>query len=167
MAQPSFVPITEADQVRAVMQQPTPTYVAGRPSELRQPVVPHGKGFGKPGPDQGYALKLAHGLKSEIVLQSSESLHDVEVGTALLGARRASLYGRAPSVYDLKVALGIFGFLVDAPDDLVAYRLPLFQAVSHRWEAQRVLVDSVPEEALRLSPDEARSSVTNWKATLR
>jgi len=87
------------------------------------------------------------------------------VGAALIAARRASLYGRAPSVYDLKVALGLFGYLAAAPADLVAYRGSLFQAVSHSWVAQRQLVDSVPEAALRLTPDDAVAA--SWTTTLR
>ena len=132
---------------------------------MRTPNAPKGKGFGKPGPDQGYALKLAHGMKDRIVLGENEELHDVEVGAALLAARRASLYGRAPSIYDLEVALGLFGFLSEAPSDLVAYRGTLFQAVGHYWESQRKLVDSVPEASLRLTPAEAAAA--NWSSTVR
>lgn len=166
MAQPSFVPITQADQVRPTTRQADPTHVTGRPSELRTPDAPHGQGFGKPGPDQGYALRLAHLISERIVLAEGEDHHDVEVGAALLGARRAAMWGRAPSVYDLEVALGIFGFLDTAPADLVAYRKGYFQAVSHAWMAQRALVDSVPEAALRLTPAEAANAASSWRTTL-
>ena len=166
MAQPSFVPITEADQVRSTIAQPVPTHLAGRPGEMRTPRSSRGAGFGSPGPDQGYALKLAHGLASTIVLAPHEERHDVEVGAALIASKRASLFGRAPSVYDLQVALGLFGYLAEAPQDLVEYRGSLFQAVSHRWVAQRELVDSVPEAALRLAPAEAAASASTWRSTL-
>ena len=166
MAQPSFVPVTEADQVRPTLRQADTTHVTGRPSEMRTPDAPHGTGFGKPGPDQGFALRLAHLISERMVLVDGEVHHDVEVGAALVGARRASLWGRAPSVYDLEVALGFFGYLGVAPADLVAYRGGLFQAVGHSWMAQRALVDSVPEAALRLTPAEAAASSSSWRTTL-
>ncbi len=166
MAQPSFVPITEADQVRPTLRQADPSHVAGRPAEMRTPDAPHGKGFGKPGPDQGYALRLAHLISERIVLADGEDHHDVEVGAALIAARRAAMWGRAPSVYDLEVALGIFGYLAPAPADLVVYRTGLFQAVSHAWMAQRALVDSVPEAALRLTPAEASGVSGSWRSVL-
>ena len=40
MAQPSFVPITEADQVRPTMAQPSSTWLSGRPAEQRSTSVP-------------------------------------------------------------------------------------------------------------------------------
>ena len=70
-----------------------------------------------------------------------EDRHDVEIGAGLLAARRASFFGRGPCVYDVEVALGLFGFLAPAPEDLIEYRRILFQAVGHQWMAQRALVD--------------------------
>jgi hypothetical protein len=166
MAQPSFVPITEADQVRPTTAQPHPTWVEGRPSEERRPTVRTGAGFGSPGPDQGFAIKLAHQMKGRLVLEAGEDAHDVEIGAALVASRRASHFGRAPAVYDLEVALGIFGYLAPAPPELVAYRGSLFQAVGHSWEAQRALVDSVPSSALLLSPEQAAASSDDWRAVL-
>jgi len=166
MAQPSFVPITEADQVRPTAAQPTPTWLAGRPSEQRQPKIRAGKGFGSTGPDGGFAIKLAASYADRLVLTPGEDHHDVEIGAALVASKRAARLGRAPSVYDVQVALGIFGFLSEAPSDLVEYRKGLFQAVGHAWEAQGVLVDSVPDEALLLTPDEAAASSSAWRDVL-
>lgn len=101
-----------------------------------------------------------------MVLHEGEDRHDVEIGAALLAGRRASLYGRAPSIYDLEVALGLFGFLGDAPIELIAYRRGLFQSIGHSYTAQRALVDSVPEASLRLSPAEAAAEVSDWRARL-
>ena len=166
MAQPSFVPITEADLVRPSMPQPVPTHVKGRPSEVHSPITPSGDGIGSPGPDQGYALTLIHGIHDRVVLREDEEFHDVEVGIALLAGRRASLFGRAPSIYDVEVALGLFGYLAKAPEDLVTYRKAAFQAIGHSYVAQRQLVDSVPESSLRLSPDEAASGSSRWRQLL-
>jgi hypothetical protein len=166
MAQPSFVPITEADQVRPTSAQPSPTWLEGRPSEVHTPQAPSGRGFGSPGPDQGFAIKLAHGLKGRLVLAPGEDAHDVEIGAALIASKRASGFGRAPSVYDVQVALGIFGFLGEAPEGLIEHRRGLFQAVGHSWVAQRALVDAVPDAALALGPEEAASSSSAWRSVL-
>ena len=166
MAQPSFVPITEADQVRPTMAQPSSTGLSGRPAEQRSTSVPHGGGFGSPGPDGGYAITLAHRLADRMVLTEGEDRHDVEIGAGLLAARRASFFGRGPCVYDVEVALGLFGFLAPAPEDLIEYRRILFQAIGHQWMAQRALVDGVPETALRLSPADAAASAESWRQVL-
>jgi hypothetical protein len=122
---------------------------------VRSPVLPSGRGFGTTGPDQGYALTLAHRLAPRLRLADGEDRHDVVLGVALLGARRAALAGRAPSIYDLEVAAGLFGYLADAPEDLVEHRRGLFTGVAHSYDVQRALIDAVPEPSLRLTPSEA------------
>jgi hypothetical protein len=88
-------------------------------------------------------------------LADGESAEDVIVGCALLASRRAALAGRAPSGRDVAAALGLFGFLQDAPADLVADRRARFRSVAREYDAQRQLVDSVPEATLLLPPDQA------------
>ena len=90
-------------------------------------------------------------------LTEGETEHDALLGCALIAARRAALYGRAPSIYDVQVALALWGFLVDAPADLVATRRLAFSSVSHDYVAQRALVDATPEASLRLSPAQAQA----------
>jgi hypothetical protein len=166
VTQPSFVPITDGQRLRPVMAQPTATHVTGKAAEMRSPEVTTGDLFGSPGPDQGYALLLAHHMSDSLVLRDDEDAHDVEVGAALLAGRRASLYGRAPAIYDLQVALGIFGFLTGAPADLVEVRQVLFRSIGHSYAAQRRLVDAVPERSLRMTPDQAASSTAKWRANV-
>jgi hypothetical protein len=165
VAQPTFVPVADADLVRPSIPQPVPTKARTRPGELRAPTVPTGRGIGTTGPDQGYALSLVHRLAPTLALRDGEDRHDVAIGVALLGARRAALAGRAPSAYDLQVAAGLFGFLGVAPDDLVAHRRTAFRGVAHAYDAQRALVDAIPEAALRLTPDEARETDL-WRVRL-
>ena len=73
------------------------------------------------------------------------------------------MFGRAPSIYDVEVALGIFGFFDSPSTELVAYRRSLFQAVGHSYTVQRRLVDQVPEASLRLSPAEAAERSGAWR----
>jgi len=159
MTQPTFVPITEADQVRPARHLHVPeAWTASRPAELRTPTALKGRSVGTPGPDAGFALRLAARFSHDLKLTEGETEHDVLLGSALIAARRAALYGRAPSIYDLQVALALWGFLVDdPPGDLVAVRRQAFSSVSHDYVAQRRLVDAIPEESLRLTPAEAQA----------
>lgn len=166
VTQPTFVPITNAEKVRPAVPQPVPGRAVVKDGQVRVPSQPTGALLGDPGPDQGYALLLAHRASDRLVLRRDEDRHDVEVGAALLAGRRASMFGRAPSIYDIDVALGLFGYLGDAPEDLVEYRRALFQSIGHSYAAQRALVDSVPEAALRVTPAQAASLATDWRSTL-
>lgn len=164
MTQPTFVPIAEADQVRPARHLHVPgPWTASRPAEATGPTVRHGRTIGTPGPDSGFALRLAKRFEDELQLDDGESAHDVLLGVALVAAKRAALLGRAPCVYDVRFALDLWGFLgdvkstpgaPDTPEGRRAARKAAFSGVSHDYAAQRALVDSVPEEALRRTPDE-------------
>ena len=158
MTQPTFVPIAEADQVRPARHLHVPgTWTQSRPAEVVGPVRQRGPDMGTPGPDSGFAFRLARRFEHALRLTEGESEHDALFGAALVAAKRAALFGRAPSIYDVQVALNLWGFLDDDPPELVATRRAAFSAISHDYVAQRQLVDSVPEEVLRLSPEEARA----------
>ena len=158
MTQPTFVPIAEADQVRPARHLHVPgPWTTSRPAELVGPTMRRGAGIGTPGPDSGFALRLAHRFEDELELGEGESAHDVLLGVALVASRRAALFGRAPCIHDVRLALNLWGFLDDAPADVRATRRAAFSSISHDYVAQRALVDAVPEETLRLRPDEVRA----------
>ena len=155
MTQPKFVPIAEADQVRPARHLHVPgSWTASRPAELVVPSRIGGRSMGTPGPDAGFALRLATRFVHDLCLGEGESEHDAVAGIALIAARRAALFGRAPCVHDVRFALNLWGFLSDAPDALQETRRAAFSALSHDYEAQRALVDRISEDTLRLSPDE-------------
>ncbi len=157
MTQPTFVPIAEADQVRPARHMHVPgAWTTSRPAELVVPERQRGRGLGTPGPDSGFALRLARRFEHELKLDSDESEHDVILGVALVASKRAALYGRAPSVYDVRLALNLWGFLDDAPAELRAQRRAAFSSISHDYVAQRGLVDSVSDDLLRLNPEDVR-----------
>jgi hypothetical protein len=170
MTQPSFVPITEADQVRAARRLHVPgPWSPDRPAEIRVPVRRHGRMMGTPGPDQGFALRLARRFEGRLRLEAGEHAEDVLAGAALLASRRAGMFGRAPSVHDLVVALSLWGFLEDAqdaPPELIAARRAAFAGAAHDYDVQRALVDGVPEALLRLAPTEVGSRAEGgaWRA---
>jgi hypothetical protein len=170
MAAPEYVPTATSDRLRVSERLPTPeAWRADRPGEVvhdgGQPV---GDGFGTPGPDQGYALKLARLWEPKLVLSPGEKIDDVMAGCTAVALRRAGLLGRAPVIYDLEVAFAGWGFLTSAGADLVAFRKPLFEGAAHDYQVQRPVADQVPETTLRLAPAEVRERLGNgeWRALL-
>ncbi len=158
MTQPTFNPIDDASAVRK--STPTPTPELGRPLKvglLRSPTSKSGRGRGTPGPDGGYALRLADHLGHQLVLTPRENLHDVEVGLAALATKRAGLAGRGPTMTDLKAAADLFGFRDQATEELTVDRLRRFSGLGHSYFALRRFVDSVSDAALRQDSDAVRT----------
>jgi hypothetical protein len=144
--------------------------VADRPTDIagRQPVGPR---LGYQGPDQGYALTLAAHIRDELQVQAGEHVDDTVAGCTAIAMRRASMYGRAPVIHDLRIACTIWGYLDPSPPaELVDLRRPLFAGVAntlHHYDERRALVDSVPEETLRLRPDEVIAAYpSDWRRLL-
>jgi hypothetical protein len=166
LTQPDYVPISGPDQVRPAYDLRTPReWRADRVAELRLPLQAAGPELGIPGPDQGYAMLLAHKLFApRLSLTGGVTSEDAIVGAALVGSARAALFGRAPVAKDVELALVLFGFLGDAPDDLLQWRSPLFQAAAHHYAQQRRIVDVVPEQTLRLTPDAVRRRLHEWRS---
>jgi hypothetical protein len=153
MAAPKFSPVDPLERARSY-ESPDHVpdgWVADRPGDLpgRQP---QGTRLGYQGPDQGYALALAKRLKPELRLQPGEDADDALAGCTAIALRRASLFGRAPVIHDLRLALTIWGFLdPNPPADLVDRRRAAFEGVAdtaRHYDALRALVDSVPEATL-------------------
>ena len=165
MTQPSYVPIVDADQVRPAYQLRTPLpWRADRVADLRGPGQPRGKEMGVPGPDQGYALLLAHRLFEErLQLSSGVTAEDALQGATEVASARAALFGRAPVASDVEMALVLFGFLGDAPEDLVAWRTSLFRGAAHHYEQRRRIVECVPEETLRMKPKQVHFEMGQWR----
>ena len=76
-------------------------------------------------------------FEDRLELTGGITAEDALVGCAAVASRRAALFGRAPVAKDIELALVLFGFLGGAPDDLVAWRAPLFQAAAHHYHQQR------------------------------
>jgi hypothetical protein len=159
VTQPTFVPIAEADQVRPARHLHVPgSWTTSRPAEVAVPAVPRGPSVGTPGPDSGFALRLANRHEHDLRLGEGEAAHDVLLGVALIASRRAALFGRAPCVYDVQFALDLWGFREDISAEEQAVRRGVFSSVSHDYVAQRAVVDRTTEETLRLTPAEARGA---------
>lgn len=167
MTQPSFVPIVEADQVRRAYRLKVPNiWTQSRASELRGATQPAGHQLGNPGPDQGFALRLARRFEDRLVLAEGESTEDAIAGCTAVALRRCARFGRAPAIYDVTFAFTLWGFLGGAPADLIEARGPLFRSAAHHYKAQRTIADCVAEETLRLTPEAVAARLGRWRELL-
>lgn len=170
MAAPRYAPEYTVGQTPAYA---SPQYVPGAWSPGRKGEIdgrqPAGPRLGYQGPDQGFVLKIAAALRSEVRVQSGESVDDAIRGSINIALKRASLYGRAPVVHDLRLALTIWGWLdANPPADLLAARRELFEGVSHvtaHYGEGRRIADLVPESTLRMTPEAAKNAMPgSWRA---
>ncbi len=165
MTQPRFAPIALADEVRPGYRLGPPRpWIANRPADFQAGPPPSGPGTGTAGPDQGFALLLAQRVADRLVLSPGERREDVLAGAVGLALRRASLFGRAPVLVDVELALAIFGYLAPAPPELVEFRRRRFDGVSQDYWAQRELVHQVPEQTLRCAAGEVDPTTSDWRA---
>jgi hypothetical protein len=173
MAAPEYVPRPKAERSRVYESPPWryDAWLAVRPGDLADG-QPSGPGLGHPGPDQGFVLKLARQFEGRLALGEGEHEDDVMAGAAAIALRRASLFGRAPVIHDLTVALRVFGYLGDAgaaDAGLVDRRRPLFEGCAdlHHYARLQALGDSVPEPVLRLTPQQVRERASaDWRGLL-
>jgi hypothetical protein len=167
VTQPPFVPILPTDRIRPSDRLPAPKrWIPDRPAEVEAPEIPGGRRFGATGPDLGYGLKLARRFQDRLVLAPGESGEDAVAGCFACGAKRASLFHRAPVIYDLEWAYTLWGYLGGAPDDLSDARRPLFRGASHHYWEQRAIVDSVREATFRLDSAGVKEKLTAWRDLL-
>lgn len=157
MAAPKFAPMPAVRSTRAYASPDhvPDAWTPDRPGEI-DGLQPRAERLGSPGPDQGYALKIARMLEPEVRLQPGEHLADAVRGCLGIALRRASNFSRAPVVHDLRIAFTIWGYFDEhPPTELVARRRALFEGVGnpvHHYAEGRHLADLVPEDVLRSTP---------------
>jgi hypothetical protein len=132
VAAPEHVPVDRTRLLRTYESPPrrAGSWIPSRPGELPHG-QPEGQQLGNQGPDQGYVLSLVRRFHGKLTLTAGEHERDALAGAAAVALKRASSFGRAPVVHDLTVALTVWGFLGDAPADLVQLRKKLFEEVAH------------------------------------
>ena len=143
--------------------------MADRPGEVVGGESTAGPGMGHQGPDQGYALKLAQRFAGRLVLAAGEREDDALAGCCAVALRRASIFGRAPVVHDLRLALELFGFLIDTDAALVSWRRAYFAGAAghHGYHVKLRLAELVPTETLRLTPAAvAEACSKDWRPPL-
>lgn len=172
MAAPEYVPIAPLTDVRTYASPPRrgDQWHADRPGDVagRQPV---GAGLGVPGPDQGYALKLADEVFGPKLILGDVHAADAIAGCLGIALRRAALFGRAPTAHDLRVAFTMWGFLDVSPDpELVAWRAEWFAEVAHphHYSESRRIAEAVDDEVLRRSHTQIEADYASggWRTLL-
>jgi hypothetical protein len=170
VAAPEYVPLPTVEHVRSYSSPPRrdDSWRAERPGDTPGG-FPRGDLLGSPGPDQGYVYVLARRFEGRLQLASGEHEADVVAGGAAVALKRASIFGRAPMVHDLTVAFTVWGYLREAPDDLVELRRPMFAEVAnaHDYGDRRRIADAVPEWTLRKTPEQvAEAHYKDWRSLL-
>jgi hypothetical protein len=167
VAQPDYVPIISSDRIRPSSRLQVPaSWEQDRPAEILSLRQPEGGSFGATGSDLGFGLKLAHRVGARAVLSEGEHLADVVVGCFGCGTRRSSYFHRSPVIYDMDWAFTLWGFMEGAPEDLIAFRRPLFAGVAEDYDRQREIVGRVTDEVVRLSHTEVKANLTKWRGWL-
>lgn len=162
MGQEPNIKIDAEDQPQVGLQPAAPSrWKADRPGDLTTPQqVPWGGPFGTPGPDTGYALKLAAG--ADFDLESGEDRGNVEKAIVLVMAARASRFGRAPTSEDLSIAMLILGLAgpEQVPDvtkvKLTRDRRYWAPRAAASSGSARSLVSLIPPEMLEASLEDVR-----------
>ncbi|MBT8198255.1 MAG: hypothetical protein HKN01_10480 [Acidimicrobiia bacterium] len=159
MGQQPNIELEHADLPRSVAKPSVPEgWSPARPGELNRPEdVPWGGAFGTPGPDTGFVYRLL--AESAYEPGDGERGADVMAALAAVAGARASHFGRAPTVTDVKVAALILGYEADGMpqavlDGLAADRGAWFADIAHKPGKARMLVGAIDLEVLAMGPDE-------------
>lgn len=154
MAQQPNIELEDSDRPRSV-PEPGPARrwtPSMRPGVINTPAeMPRGDGFGTPGPDAGYAIKI---------IERADLEDDSEEFQAVLAAimmARASAFGRAPTEGDLNVALAMCGIGGDFPEWVHERREHWKHAIAHDKPPGRTAVSELDRELLLEKPDRIRS----------
>jgi hypothetical protein len=169
MAVDPYVPTRPEDAPRRSVAIPAAGgWRAVRPGDIDPAVGSGRKGvlFGTPGPDSGYALTLAEHFGNRIAAVFPETIHDAENLAAAVGMRRGGIFGRAPIRADVELGFTLFGWLGDAPPDLVEWRRKAVAGVGHDYALRMSLVEAIPEWVIRQRPDQVGERMADWKHLL-
>lgn len=140
MGQEPNIPIGFEDLPRPTPKpSPPQRWSPTRPGEVTSPDdMPWGGSFGTPGPDIGFAIRIARtrGLPGD-----PDRAADVEAAVVAVMAARASAVGRAPTNPDFDVALRLLG--LDSESGLAA-----LDGIAHDRSRLRRLVAAIPRDQL-------------------
>jgi hypothetical protein len=133
------------------MSTPTPEIGRKPKAGLQHSLHPSpGAGHGTPAPGEGFALTIAQRECAKLVFAHGHDAADVQLGVALVAAKRASLVGRGPILADVHVAMDLFS-LRSTPVVERDQTAP-FAGLAHSYAAQRRFVDAVTPDQLITPP---------------
>lgn len=140
-------------------------WVADRPGDVG-PDQPTGALFGRPGPNNGYAVLLTQRVRDQFVLGDHEALDDVLAVVAELAMKRAASFGRAPVTKDVEAAAVLLGYERDTDPEFVEWRASVVHGAAHEYPQRRALVDAIPDAILR-RPAQTPEQLTEARVDLR
>jgi hypothetical protein len=144
---------------------PARDWRADRPGD--QGGVPvEGALLGRPGPNVGYAYTLAARVRDRLDCAPTEHDTDAMAVVAEIAGKRAALFGRAPVMGDIDIAIALLGYDGLADDLFVTERARLVHEAAHSYVVRRGLVDAVPEDLLRMRMAELLDQVDTWRSQL-
>jgi hypothetical protein len=166
VTQPRFTPIEARDEVRAAKHlDPPRPWTTHRPGEYRPGEASVRSRIGTVGSDQGYALRLAEGIKSSVVLGHGEHLDDALAVAIQVALRRAERFGRAPVRGDLDAAIALLSYDRPIGDAAAAARRAIVTGAAHDSWRCREVAEGVRDDALALGPADAANHAIDWTTT--
>jgi hypothetical protein len=159
------IPRQEQNLPPGVKVPPARPWQADRPGDLSG--QPSGSLLGDPGPNVGYAMKLARRVADQLVLGEHEHRADAVDVAAEVAMKRAASYGRAPVPADIEVAVALLGYRGGASPEFVDWRVRAVQGAAHHYRERRRIVDAIPIDVLRLIPERAAAGAAAVQETLR
>lgn len=158
MGQQPNISADEGERPRTTLQPPParrwrPDIKPGIPTSPGQ--VPEGGRFGRYTPDGGYGLRLVNSIE----LPDDDS--DLRAVLAALTMARAGIWGRAPIMEDVEVALALCGYGFDAPAEVIERRGRWIEATSHDVRPGQTAVAEVGRHLISLKPEEVRRALSS------
>jgi hypothetical protein len=149
---------------------PARSWRANRPGDLgagqHGAVQPDETLRGRPGPNVGYAYTLAERAHDRFRLAPHEDIHDAVTVVAEIAMKRAAVFGRAPVMADVEVALALLGYDGSADGEFAAWRAHAVHGAAHDYPRRRALVDSVPD-ALLARRGSLGDDIAPWRSKVR
>ncbi len=163
MAQQPNIELRDSDLPRPEAgPNPERRWTPDRPGDVAGTGVPWGGAFGTPGPDAGYAIKLAAGR--DLILAENEQRADANLAVAAVAAARASLASRGPTKIDLDAAIVILGY--DSESDFGAIRAAAIAGAAHHPQRIRRLVAGIPMDVVEDTADDLRRRVDSGESLI-
>jgi hypothetical protein len=163
MAQQPNIELRDSDLPRPEAgPNPERRWTPDRPGDTAGTGVPWGGAFGTPGPDAGYAIKLAAGR--ELTLADHEHRADADLAVAAVAAARASLASRGPTKIDVDAAIVILGY--DTESGFGAVRAAAIAGAAHHPQRIRRLVAGIPMDVIEDSADDLRRRVAGGESLI-
>lgn len=163
MAQQPNIELRDSDHPRPESgPNPERRWTPDRPGDIAGTGVPWGGAFGTPGPDAGYAIKLAAGR--ELILADHEHRTDANLAIAAVAAARASVASRGPTKADVDAAIVILGY--DAESDFGVVRAAAIAGAAHHPQRIRRLVAGIPMDVIEDNADDLRKRAAGGESLI-